>query len=74
MFEFNSGVSSTGGSMSTATKRKRVEITSGTKTYQLRITSNVSSAIGICYALNGNITGTITGDEASTYIRAVRIA
>jgi hypothetical protein len=60
------------GTYSQQTITKRINLTAS-KTFKLRLTCSESSSVAICYVTNGNITGGITGDDATTYIRAVRI-
>jgi hypothetical protein len=55
-------------------KKKRVTITSGNKTYKLRIVANTNTADARLYAGVNELTGGISGNESSTFIRAVRIA
>ena len=72
-FGASNNASSTFEHYSTASKRKRIEITSGTKTYQMKLTCSASNTVATCYVINGALTGTITGDDAASYIRAVRV-
>ena len=53
-------------------KTKRINLTT-TKTFKLSITSSVTNTVGNCFAYTGSTTGGITGNEALTYIRAVKI-
>jgi hypothetical protein len=54
-------------------KTKRVNIVS-TKTFKLSVTASVSDTIGNCVVYTGSTTNAIDGSEATTYIRAVRVA
>jgi hypothetical protein len=54
-------------------KVKRITLTTS-KTYKLRMTCNLASASGNMQVFSGNATGTITGNEGTTYIRAVRVS
>jgi hypothetical protein len=66
------GVSSTAWTYNEASKGKRINVTT-TTTYKLSLISNVNNTSGLCQASTGNTTGGISGDESTTYIRAVRI-
>ena len=55
-------------------KKKRVTVTSGNKTYKLRVTASTSAADARIVAGVSDLTGGISGNDSSTYIRAVRIA
>jgi hypothetical protein len=54
-------------------KVKRITLTTS-KTYKLRVTCSLASASGNMQVFTGNATGSITGNEGTTYIRAVRVS
>jgi len=72
-FGASNNVSSTFEYYSSVLKRKRIQITSGTKTYQMKLTCNASNTTATCYVLAGDVTGAISGNDASSYIRAIRV-
>lgn len=71
-FGISDSVSSIAWAYQEASKSKRINVTT-TTTYKLSLTSTQSIATGLCQAGTGNTTGGISGDESTTYIRAVRI-
>jgi len=53
---------------------KRIYLTSS-KTFKIRLTSNLSTATGAAYVYkNGDTTGSVSGNESTSFIRAVRVA
>jgi hypothetical protein len=54
-------------------KKKRISVGAGGKTFKLRMACSESTAAGIMSIYQGDVTGGLTGNEATSYIRAVRI-
>jgi hypothetical protein len=57
-----------------ASKIKRITVTGSNKTFKVRVACAVADTTGNISISTGSTTGTFSGDDAASFIRAVRIA